>query len=104
MTKRKSLASAMQSVRNGHATPEKQIPSAQPESTKAISDGHMAKNQNIAPSRLGKKFVGGYFSLEVSKQLKILAATEDSSVQILLGKALNMLFLEHGMNPIAGEK
>ena len=44
------------------------------------------------PSRKGVKHVGGYFGPEVSKQLRQIALDEDSSVQALLGEALNMLF------------
>lgn len=44
------------------------------------------------PSRRGAKHVGGYFAPEVSKQLRAIALEEDSSVQQLLGEALNLLF------------
>ena len=38
------------------------------------------------------KHVGGYFTPEVSRQLRQLALDEDSSLQALLGEALDMLF------------
>ena len=44
------------------------------------------------PSRKGVKHVGGYFGPEVSKQLRQIALDEDSSVQALLGEAIDMLF------------
>ncbi|WP_295629085.1 ribbon-helix-helix domain-containing protein [uncultured Nitrosomonas sp.] len=44
------------------------------------------------PSRKNTKHIGGYFSEEVSKQLRQIALDEDSSVQQLLGEALDMIF------------
>lgn len=44
------------------------------------------------PSRKDTKHVGGYFSPEVSKQLRQIALEEDSSVQSLLAEAIDMIF------------
>ena len=44
------------------------------------------------PSRKSTKHIGGYFDPAVSKQLRQIALEEDSSVQALLGEALDMLF------------
>ena len=44
------------------------------------------------PSRKGTKHIGGYFPLEASKQIRQIALDEDSSVQALLGEAIDMLF------------
>lgn len=44
------------------------------------------------PARRGAKHIGGYFSPEVSKQLKQIALEEDTSVQKLLGEAIDMVF------------
>lgn len=44
------------------------------------------------PSRKDTKHVGGYFSPEVSKQLRQIALDENSSVQVLLAEAIDMLF------------
>ena len=55
-----------------------------------------------APSRRGKKTLIGYFDPSVSKQLKQLALEEDSSVQSLLGEALDLLFQARGKPMIAG--
>jgi hypothetical protein len=45
-----------------------------------------------APSRQSAKHIGGYFDPVVSKQLREIALAEDSSVQALLGEALDLLF------------
>ena len=44
------------------------------------------------PSRKSTKHVGGYFDPTVSRQLREIALAEDSSVQALLGEAIDMLF------------
>ena len=53
-----------------------------------------------APSRRKKTLIG-YFDPSVSKQLKQLALEEDSSVQYLLGEALDLLFQARGKPMIA---
>ena len=46
-----------------------------------------------------KKALIGYFDPSVSKQLKQLALDEDSTVQQLLGEALDLLFQARGKPP-----
>ena len=53
------------------------------------------------PGRLGKVSVTGYFAPEVRRQLKRLAADAETTVQALLGEALNDLFAKHGLAEIA---
>ena len=53
------------------------------------------------PSRQGTKHIGGYFSPEVSRQLRTIAAVEDTSNQKLLAEALDMLFQSRKMPMIA---
>ena len=55
----------------------------------------------VQPGRAGKVAVTGYFAPEVRRQLKRLAADADSTVQALLGEALNDLFAKHGVAEIA---
>lgn len=45
-----------------------------------------------AATRRDAKHIGGYFDPPVSKQLRLIALEEDSTVQLLLGEALDMLF------------
>ena len=54
-----------------------------------------------APSRRGKKALIGYFDPSVSLQLKQIALEEDSSVQRLLGEAIDLLFQSRGKPTIA---
>ena len=53
------------------------------------------------PSRQGKKAITGHFDPAVSKQLRQIALDRDTTVQALLGEALNDLFLKYGESPIA---
>ena len=55
----------------------------------------------IAPSRKGKRSVAGHFTPEVARQLRVLAAEADRTVQDLLAEALNDLFRKHNRSPIA---
>ncbi|MBK1724939.1 hypothetical protein CKO23_22500 [Thiocystis violacea] len=55
----------------------------------------------LPPSRQGKKALTGYFEPEVLKQLKVMAASEDTTIQALLTEALNDLFKKYGKPHIA---
>lgn len=60
-----------------------------------------SESQAVAPSRQGKKAITGYFDPAASKQLKQMAIEQDSSIQALLGEAINDLFKKHGKPHIA---
>lgn len=53
------------------------------------------------PSRRGKKVISGYFDPAASKQLRMMALEQDSTVQALLEEALNDLFKKHEKSAIA---
>jgi hypothetical protein len=53
------------------------------------------------PARAGKRLVGGHFDRAVSRQLREIAAREDTTVQALLAEAMNMLFVARGLPEIA---
>ena len=48
------------------------------------------------PSRDGRRFLGGHFDPKVVRQMKMLAAEEDTTTQALLEEALDMLFVKKG--------
>jgi hypothetical protein len=54
------------------------------------------------PSRDGRRLVAGHFEPRVAKQLKLLAAEEDTTVQDLLAEALDLLFVKKGKGKILG--
>lgn len=94
MVKKTNLADSLRRV----SEPEK--------STKSVTspDGEPLSNNSspgVAPSRQGKKAIAGHFDPAVSKQLKQLALSQDTTVQALLSEALNDLFSKYGQKPIA---
>ena len=93
MSKRPSLAAAMQEA-NGKTLPEvKEAPSVDTQPSSAAP--------GVPPSRQGKKAITGHFDPAVSRQLRQLALDNGTTVQALLGEALNDLFVKHRRNPIA---
>ena len=59
--------------------------------------------QGASSSRVGKKVVAGHFSFEVSQQLKMLAVQQNTTVQLLLAKAINDFFEKHKIARMADE-
>lgn len=55
----------------------------------------------IQASRVGRVMIGGHFLPEVQRQLRIIAATEDTTLQALYAEAINMLFARRGLPEIA---
>ncbi len=47
--------------------------------------------------------VGGHFSTELSRAVNILAAEQDTTVQALVGEALDLLMRHYGKHPL-GER
>lgn len=60
-----------------------------------------ATDSRLPPSRQGMCRISGYFSPRVLKQVRLLAATQDRTVDELVGRALNMLFVAEGLPAIA---
>ncbi len=54
------------------------------------------QDPHYRPGRQGKSNVTGYFPPAVKRQLRILAAEKDTTIQDLLGVALNDLFAKYG--------
>jgi hypothetical protein len=59
------------------------------------------KPSSIVYARVGKRLIGGHFDKSVSRQLREMAAREDSTVQALLAEAMNMLFAARQLPQIA---
>ncbi|MBK5966413.1 hypothetical protein CCR95_20605 [Thiocystis minor] len=55
----------------------------------------------LPPSRQGKKALTGYFDPAVLKQIKMMAAAEETTIQALMTEAINDLFKKHGKPHIA---
>lgn len=72
--------------------PARPAPAPQPE----------PKEKFYRPSREGRRFLGGHFEPKVVRQVKMLAAEDDTTVQALLEEALDLLFVKKGRGKIIG--
>ena len=69
----------------------------------SIDERRPAKSERFyRPSRDGRRFLGGHFDPKVVRQMKMLAAEEDTTTQALLEEALDLLFLKKGRGKIIG--
>jgi hypothetical protein len=59
------------------------------------------ENPHYRPGRAHKSNVTGYFPPAVKKQLRMLAAERETTIQALLAEALNDLFAKYGKPEIA---
>ena len=76
-----------------------------PESEKPPGHSSAASNSGTRQaSRVNKVSVTGYFDPVVRRQLRRLAADADTTIQALLGEALNDLFAKHGQPEIVEGK
>lgn len=83
------------------AAPQPQAASVVPPPTAKDTDQPLATGGKFfRPSRNGQKLIAGHFDPKVAKQLKLLAAEEETTVQALLGEALDLLFLKKGKGTI----
>ena len=89
--------------------PEKPSPVPQKRSVVAKAGQGRAKTSDAGetpqrfhrPVRDGKRFVGGHFTPELVKQLRMLAAEDDTTIQALLEEALDLLFVKKGKAQLA---
>jgi hypothetical protein len=87
MAKGNTLQAMLDRAKAGGDAPATPAPSVAPTPTPAKS---------AQAGRQGTKLIGGHFAPEVSTQLRILAAEEGTTVQSLLGEALDDLFVKKG--------
>ena len=55
-------------------------------------------------ARHGKKAVSAYFSLEVSRGLNVLAAENGTTLQALMGEAIDLLMRQYGKHPSENDR
>jgi hypothetical protein len=56
-----------------------------------------------AKARVGKRALVGYFSPELSRTLNMMATERDTTLQAILGEAIDLWLREHGKHPF-GER
>ena len=95
MTKKGSLTAALHQFDN-----RQQAPAPEPVETRPAEPEPVAWKA-VPPSRRGKKALTGYFDPSALKQLRVLAASEDMTMQALMTEAINDLFKKYGKPHIA---
>jgi hypothetical protein len=102
MTKKGNLAAALTGFdrRPSETVQPIKADTAPQKTTVLVPEGEGGKTA-LPPSRRGKKALTGYFDPEVLKQLKVLAAAEDKTMQSLMTEAINELFKKYGRPHIA---
>ena len=58
------------------------------------------KKKQVKPSREGTRLIAGHFPPEVLKQLRFISVEEDVTQNVLLGQALDLLFVQKGKKAI----
>jgi hypothetical protein len=69
----------------------------------AMPDASADEPKKGSKARDGKIAVVGYFSKDLSRRLNIMKAEEETTIQALVGEALDMLLKARGQKP-AGER
>lgn len=93
---------SLQAVLERQARPAPSLPANPlPAAPDPVAPGDVGQ-KFFRPSRQGQKLIAGHFNPKVAKQLKLLAAEEETTVQALLGEALDLLFLKKGKGTIVG--
>ena len=87
------LRQAMLSGSDPAARPQRKLEEAQPPEDSQV--------RQVRTGREGKSNVTGYFPPEVKKQLRLLAAERNTTIQDLLAEALNDLFAKNGKPELA---
>lgn len=90
-----SKLSKLTQLRDGHRAAEKPVQADKP------NPAGQGAASSQPPSRAGKSHIGAYFSPEVRRQLRQIAATHDKTQQQLMGEAINHLFAAYQMPEIA---
>lgn len=81
----------------------KSVPLADDAAASIETSAVAAKPAPRAAARQGKKAVSGYFSPEVSRALNMLAIENGTTLQALMGEAIDLLMRQHGKHPF-GER
>jgi hypothetical protein len=101
MKQKRSLSDALQAVAGRQQSAATTAVTREASRRVERVDGVPEEPRSSTPARVGKRLVGGHFDRAVSRQLRELAAREDTTVQALLAEAMNMLFVARGLPEIA---
>lgn len=103
MSKRKSLADALNGAANPNSSDTQGESASFPKIAVASGEKGVSskQTQSIAPAREGKKAIAGYFDPSASRQLREIALAEGKTLQSVLREAINDFFAKRGKPTIA---
>ncbi len=89
----------------GPADPPRPVATPNPDTPApaAVPSPAVETDKHRQQSRIGKRAVTFYLSPEAFRQLRVLSATTDKSIQLLMTEALDWQFQQHDMHRIATE-
>jgi hypothetical protein len=101
MKQKRSLSEALQTVAGRPQAASSMAATRKATRRVELAADDQGRSVSAPPSRIGKRLIGGHFDRAVSRQLRELAAREDTTIQALLAQAMNMLFAVRGLPEIA---
>ena len=69
--------------------------------TKTEVEATPKSENNLRPSRKDKRHIGGYFSSDVYRQLRLIGVEKDMTMQDMMAEAFNAFFQINDKPPIA---
>ena len=87
---------SLQAVLNRQAQAAPPPPAEEPRARRPAAKGEPVPAKFFRPSREGRRLIAGHFDPKVAKQLKLLAAEEETTIQALLEEAIDLLFVKKG--------
>ncbi len=99
-TKKPSSFSAAMAASKGSASPTP-VETAPPVAREAVVRQMPSEADSKPRTRRNTRQVGGHFDPAVRRQINLIAAEEDTTVQELVAEALDMLFQSRGRATIA---
>jgi hypothetical protein len=64
-----------------------------------VESAELSAQKPRRPAREGKKFLGGWYSKDLSREVAQLALDNDTTVQALVGEAIDLLLRQYGKHP-----
>jgi hypothetical protein len=64
-----------------------------------VESAELSTQKPRRPAREGKKFLGGWYSKDLSREVAQLALDNDTTVQALVGEAIDLLLRQYGKHP-----
>ena len=64
-----------------------------------IESVELSAQKTKRSAREGKKFLGGWYSKDLSREVAQLALDNDTTVQALVGEAIDLLLRQYGKHP-----